>query len=1037
MLTVSAQEPPLPTATPTPQAGAEGADLPNPLPVPTATPTPGATPTLEPDRASDGASGASTPAISISTSQNDVTEGTTLYFKLTADSAPASSLQVRVHVWQSGSFLTGSTPTQVTLASGQRTAWVILRTANDSVDEPDGRVAVYLFSGTGYTVGSPSVASTIVRDNDTSVKPTVTIAKYGSSVTEGQSAYFQITADRAPAANTSIRVSVRQGGRFLTGTIPTSVTLRKGAKTSWVILRTYDDAVDELDGYVTVSLLSGSGYTRGSPRTDTVIIRDNDEAATPTPTPTKTPTPTPTPTNTPTPTPTWTPTPTPTNTPTPTPTWTPTPTPAGGGTGPTNTPTPTSTATPTPTATATPTLTPTPVTTMPADPCVTALKVSDGETKQSGQWVASCESTNRDGSYAHFYTFSLSVEGFVRIDLTSDVDTYLYLLKGAGKSGAVETKDDDGGVRFNSRIERRLPAGAYTIEATTFSTAKSGAFALSMQASPLPDIAVTANKPSPAKGDTVVLTAEIANPLPGRTPTYKWEEQDGDDWKAIATATGNTYDVNSGVAAVRTFRVTVDYSTLNIMASDTVLVVWDEWQIVTGLLDSLVSGVFDPPTTDSAVVDDTPTPSAMYNTAESALVNCVNTAIKETKYKTLAGVMASYTGDMIATVDGCGLDKQLTAMQKAFKMQLTQAAGESTTLPSQLLATERGQLFKENVADPAFIQFITALVAAQPPTSGTDAVIGGDVATPTGLGCLKNAGDDNEQLRYGALNCMIFRTPHDFWVQLAKNEGTSRSDYMKAFCTANPQWAEECESGKERYSWIGYGDLICSPSLLWNTGVIPTQFLPACLKHDLTWNGLQGITGEKDKELDSAWSPRNKFLSDAQFLIDNLCPMKVGVERKDCIAENPDYWSLVGKLQWGMTWVGLYRIPIDPAVAAATAVALNVRWPVTVQDIAHARDDLRYLPCDVPRVSGVRVVADGGKRTVQTDELTLTMGCVDDIEIERYEWCWKHGVLPWPSCAETPTRRKVPFVPLELDSVRLYPANTVWWWSKQRYEQRF
>ena len=131
-------------------------------------------------------------------------------------------------------------------------------------------------------------------------------------------------------------------------------------------------------------------------------------------------------------------------------------------------------------------------------------------------------------------------------------------------------------------------------------------------------------------------------------------------------------------------------------------------------------------------------------------------------------------------------------------------------------------------------------------------------------------------------------------------------------------------------------------------------------------------------------------------------------------------------------------IPFSSASLATAAVVANNAWPVTTQDIAHARDDLRFLPCDVPKVSGVRVVADGGRRTVQTDELKLTMGCVDDIEIERYVWCWRYGgLISWQACGTEPTRSRFILTTPKLESVRLFPAETGWAWLKQYYEQRF
>ena len=39
-----------------------------------------------------------------------------------------------------------------------------------------------------------------------------------------------------------------------------------------------------------------------------------------------------------------------------------------------------------------------------AGACVVALGPVTGEVRQSGQWTGDCDSTNRDGSYARFYT---------------------------------------------------------------------------------------------------------------------------------------------------------------------------------------------------------------------------------------------------------------------------------------------------------------------------------------------------------------------------------------------------------------------------------------------------------------------------------------------------------------------------------------------------------------------------------------------------------------------------------------------------------
>ena len=77
-------------------------------------------------------------------------------------------------------------------------------------------------------------------------------------------------------------------------------------------------------------------------------------------------------------------------------------------------------------------------TTMPApDPCVTALGTLTGTVTETGSWADDCDSVNRSGSYAHFYTFTLEAETEVTIDLTSEEDPFLYLLQGEGRDGTV------------------------------------------------------------------------------------------------------------------------------------------------------------------------------------------------------------------------------------------------------------------------------------------------------------------------------------------------------------------------------------------------------------------------------------------------------------------------------------------------------------------------------------------------------------------------------------------------------------------------
>ena len=100
----------------------------------------------------------------------------------------------------------------------------------------------------------------------------------------------------------------------------------------------------------------------------------------------------------------------------------------------------------------------------------------------AGSWTSDCPANNRGGSYARYYSFELSQEAQVTIDLASSLDTVVYLLEGAGTGGYVlDANDDDRDVdTTNSRIVATLPAGTYTVEATTYTAGQTGSFILNV-----------------------------------------------------------------------------------------------------------------------------------------------------------------------------------------------------------------------------------------------------------------------------------------------------------------------------------------------------------------------------------------------------------------------------------------------------------------------------------------------------------------------------------------------------------------------------
>ena len=102
----------------------------------------------------------------------------------------------------------------------------------------------------------------------------------GSAVDEGGNATFTVTADPAPATDLTIAWTVAQSGEYLAapGAGSRTATLAAGATSVALSVDTVDDAADEADGSVSVTLGTGTGYTIATGKgSAAVAVRDNDE----------------------------------------------------------------------------------------------------------------------------------------------------------------------------------------------------------------------------------------------------------------------------------------------------------------------------------------------------------------------------------------------------------------------------------------------------------------------------------------------------------------------------------------------------------------------------------------------------------------------------------------------------------------------------------------------------------------------------------------------------------------------------------------
>ena len=134
----------------------------------------------------------------------------------------------------------------------------------------------------------------------------------------------------------------------------------------------------------------------------------------------------------------------------------------------------------------------------------TCRQALSGDGVITGEWADDCESENRTGSYARYYSFTVEEESEVTITLESEIDTWVYLLEGSGRSGAVQHDNDDiESGDTDSQIVATLSGGSYTIEATTYRGEETGSFTLTVSGIDATDTTEPEPEPADPCGETI------------------------------------------------------------------------------------------------------------------------------------------------------------------------------------------------------------------------------------------------------------------------------------------------------------------------------------------------------------------------------------------------------------------------------------------------------------------------------------------------------------------------------------------------------
>ena len=429
--------------------------------------------------------------------------------------------------------------------------------------------------------------------------------------------------------------------------------------------------------------------------------------------------------------------------------------------------------------------------------------------------------------------------------------------------------------------------------------------------------------------------------------------------------------------------------------SAAVYVTWDEWAIVAGMIGELSAAVAT---------------SSDYTNAQTALLTCMSatsttstgsgsgggrsvTGPPAVTFATFDDVLASYTGDVKARMEAGGdcaatsttMFSTNESVARAELARLKAANGEYAAW----LATPQGELFEANLGDPDELKFISYLGATtfEPgqftaplynasSDGGRSTRDGPDEeelpVVGTGLDCLP-AGVEGADLTLSnklvVLNCLVFATPHDFWVGSPDGLGDVES------LRTGPQ--------ADRWAWLAFGDWVCTSFL---DGPVPS-----CLKHDVAWGSLKRfeVNSEDDDVrakdgdmLDEAWNPRNKSLADANF--------KADIARHGC--QNSD------RLARALVCppVNLLGIATNHSLSELYFLGVaNINsksWVYTDYDSEHIDSNPRFAVYEIPSVSNVRVSSsqsDLPDATTYRVSWTYNPGSVRTATVFSYRLCWE------------------------------------------------
>jgi len=238
--------------------------------------------------------GTALPAISIFADTNAVAEGDGSEHSFTITRTGSVSNDLTVNLTVAGSASAGSDYTlnpdlslasSIVIPTGSNSITITLHVINDSTIEGPETVTVTLLDDTnmtapGYSLAALAEATVTITDDDSPVKPAVTLRTTTPNISEDGIDNGQLVFTRNGSTAADLFVNYTVSGTATAGTdyaiLPGTVLIPAGASSTTIPLTVIDDKNLELDETVTATIAANPAYTISSPSAATITILDDD-----------------------------------------------------------------------------------------------------------------------------------------------------------------------------------------------------------------------------------------------------------------------------------------------------------------------------------------------------------------------------------------------------------------------------------------------------------------------------------------------------------------------------------------------------------------------------------------------------------------------------------------------------------------------------------------------------------------------------------------------------------------------------------------